>query len=787
MHSHEKERAELVFPSERLRVHLTLSLLVLASLAVIAPAGAQGSEGHLPVWEVGLRWSYMVDHDVDYQIGEDFEVDHIKENWTRVVDSVVGVGGEDHYKVWESRRGTMTGVVRYQTLQFAVSAQATGLGWTLVRARDMALVDQTFNLTFTAQLPLGLGTLRGGFDNVTTFDPPMPMLEFPIPPTTWNVRSTINTTSELYVSSPFVASDWYNTSELWDINVTATGPASLTVPAGTYEAFAVHEMGTRSNATDTWPVDRKWYYADRALNTVRTFEGHELVWTSAVYVPPNRPPEGPAGPVELTMEEDGTLEIDLAGHFSDPDGDELHFTFHLVGPSASNATLEGVGANFTLRPAADWNGMLQLRASASDPSGQTVNGTFNVEVTPVNDPPHSVGKMPRARVEEDTPEQGVYDLSQYFGDVDGDPLAYSVVVDQGADVVVNGTMLDIFPWQDYVGFIQVQVTAADPSSEIALQVAIVDVGQVNDPPTIVNSGGPARVHEGEEGTFWVEAEDLESETFGYTWYVNGSEVFGHDEPTLVFAPLDEGGSVVNITVVVSDGWNASDTASWDVTVLDSPVIVSTEPMSLTELYAYVGDTIMFSVEVRDADTPDPSIRWTWNGDLVGTGPQLPMRFGAVDVGVGMMFVNVSDGVGTDLESWMVTVSVLDLPPTVSIVAPADGSTFKVGDVLTFRAEVDDEDVASLEVRWSVDGSPVGSGTEVSYQAAREGVLSVEVVVSDGVHDVNATVSVEVEAVDEGDGGDDEASWAGWLVIALVLGALVVMVALVLRRRPGPPD
>ena len=773
-------------PARRLSAILTLSLLVLASLGVVPPAGAAGDGGHLPLWEEGYTWSYVVDHDVDYQIGEDFTVNHITENWTRVVDSIVDRGGEDHYRVWESRRGTLSGTVTYQTLQFQVSAQATGLGWTMVRARDMAMVDQTFNLTFNANLPLGM-KLRGGFDNVTTYDPPMPMLEFPIPASKWNVRSTINTTSELYLSSPYTANEWFNSSELWDINVSATGPASLTVPAGTYDSFTIHENGTRSNATNTFPVDRKWYYADMALNAVRTFEGHELVWTNAVYVPPNHPPEGPSGPVELTMEEDGTLAIDLADHFSDPDGDELHFTSQLVGDSVANATLSGIGANWTLEPAADWNGMLQLKASAADPFGQKVNGTFNVEVTPVNDPPHSVGKMPRARVDEDTPAYGVYDLSLYFDDVDGDPLVFSVVVDQGADVVVNGTMMDLSPWQDYVGFIQVQVTATDPSSEIALQVAIVDVGQVNDPPTIVNSGGPARVHEGEEGTFWVEAEDLESETIGYVWYVNGSEVFGHDEPSLVFAPVDEGGSVVNITVVVSDGWNASDTTSWDVTVLDSPVIISIEPKNRIEISAYVGDTLTFSVEVRDADTPDPEIHWEWNGVLVGTGDELPMLFGAVDEGGNSLVVKVSDGVGSDLESWVVNVAVLDLPPTVTIVSPVNGSTFKVGEVLTLEAEVDDEDLASLEVRWSVDGSPVGSGTEISYQAAREGTLEVEVTVSDGVHDVNATVSVTVEAEEEGSGGGDGGSWTGWLVIALVLAALVVMLVLVLRKRPGPQD
>ncbi|UCC93948.1 MAG: hypothetical protein JSW25_04590, partial [Thermoplasmata archaeon] len=222
---------------------------------------------------------------MDYDVGDTIHINHIQENWTRTIFKVLDVEGEKQYKVLESRRGTLSGTVTYG-ITYGVTATAWGSGWTYFRASDMAVINQSFNLTFTGDLPLGLGKFTGGFDNFTTYDPPMPMMEFPIPSTQWSVRSTINTTTEFYILVPTQESSWYNTSEVWDLNVTATGPTSMTVPAGTYDAFNIHETGTRSNATETWPVNRRWYYADEALNYIRTFEGHELVWTDAVYVPP---------------------------------------------------------------------------------------------------------------------------------------------------------------------------------------------------------------------------------------------------------------------------------------------------------------------------------------------------------------------------------------------------------------------------------------------------------------------------------------------------------------------
>ncbi|NIP36504.1 MAG: hypothetical protein GWN18_16225, partial [Thermoplasmata archaeon] len=532
-----------------------------------APAAAEPLQGHLPAWEDGYGWSYEVDHDVDYDLGF-IQVNHIQENWTRTVDQVLDIEGEKHYRVFESRRGTLRGTITYG-VTFPVTATASGTGWTLVRASDMALVNQTFTLTFSGDLPLGQGKFTGGFDNVTTYDPPMPMLEFPIPEEQWNVRSTVNITTEFFILAPITNSTWYNTSEVWDLNVTATGPSQMTVPAGTYDAFTVHETGTRSNDTDTWPVDRRWHYADEALNVVRTYEGHELVWTDAVYVPPNSPPVGPAGPVELSTDEDVPLTLDLSEHFSDPDGDALTYDIQLVEGSLANATLSGSSGAWTVTASANWSGTLHLQASAADPFGQRAYGDFVVTVDPVNDAPEVIWQPHNLATEEDTPLRAAHDLSEVFSDEDGDVLTFTVNSTQGVTAFLNGTLVDLFPELDWTGKATIVLEASDPSGENASTYFELLVGEVNDPPVIVSSGGPARLHETEEGTFWVLAVDTDSDELEYTWSVGGLAVVGVDGPSFTYAPGDLTVSTVTIAVTVEDEWNAKAELSWEVIIMDS--------------------------------------------------------------------------------------------------------------------------------------------------------------------------------------------------------------------------
>ena len=773
-------RASILRPT----LYILAILLILTWMTPATPAAAEQIEGHLPVWEEGFGWSYLVDHDVDFDIGEFIQVNHIKENWTRTLYRVLDVDGQKVYKVLEERKGTFQGTVYYEGIPFSVSASAFGSGWTLVRASDIAVINQSFNLTFSGNLPYGLGKFSGGFTNVSTYDPPMPMLEFPIPATKWDVRSTVNITTEFFILTPTQDSSWYNTSEVWDLDVTATGPASMTVPAGTYNAFTIHETGTRANATDSWPVDRKWYYADEAVNVIKTFEGHELVWTDAVYTPPNLPPVGPAGTVTLSTDEDSLLDIDLTQYFSDPDEDALTFSLSLVGASGGNASLTGTGALRTLSPSANWSGVLDLQATATDPFGQKAMGDLVVTVAAVNDPPQVVWVPHDLVTEEDTPIMAAHDVAEVFDDVDGDPLTLSANSTEGVTVFMNGTLVDIVPDTDWTGRATITLGAMDPSSDEAFTSFVLMVGEVNDPPVITGSSGPARIHETEEGVFWVEAEDTDSDDLEFTWSVNGLVAGGVIGPTFTYAPGDLTVSQITIAVKVEDQWKAQATASWDVTIMDSPWIVSSRPTGAVS--ALVGDTVTFSIVFQDADTPEPNIRWTWNGDLVGSGEELPMMFGARDEGEGILRAVVDDGIGNDSEVWTVSVTAPHLSPTVTIVSPDVAETFKIGDTIHLSADVWDEDPANLTIQWSLENSPIGTGLNLDYEAVRVGMLNFSVSVSDRDHlTIERTFVIVKEVTDTDEPADETSSWRSlWIALVLFVIIIAAIIIVHLRRRPG---
>jgi hypothetical protein len=530
-------------------------------------------------------------------------------------------------------------------------------------------------------------------------------------------------------------------------------------------------------------VDRKWFYADEALNFIRTFEGHELVWTDAEYTPPNSPPLGPDGTVDLATDEDVPLDIDLAPHFTDPDGDALTFGLLLVGGSAGNATLEGTGPARTLTPVVNWSGVLDLQATVTDPFGQKATGDFRVTVRAVNDPPHVVWVPHNLATEEDMSLYNAHDASQVFDDVDGDALTLSANSTEGVTAFMNGTFVDLIPDPDWTGKAIIELIGTDPSGEVAIVFFDLLVGGVNDPPIIVSSGGPARIHETDSGEFWVQVEDKDSVDLEFTWTVEGSPMGGVDGPFFTYAPGDLTVSSVTVAVTVEDDWNAKATMSWDVAIMDSPTIVGSGPAS--PVFASVGDTVIFSIDVEDADTAEPDIRWLWNGDLVGSGEELPMLFGARDTGTGHLLVVVDDGVGNDTVEWDVNVTVPNKPPSVQIQRVADSGWPTVGVAVYLKAGLHDDDIQSLTITWTVDGSPEGYGPDLSYTPTDAGEVVVTVTVDDGEFTDSDSLTMDVRPAPDDDDDDGSAETGGlWIPLLLMVAIVVVMVLVYLRTRPG---
>jgi hypothetical protein len=751
------------------------------------PVVAADDEGILPEWLEGFSWSYDLDADMNYKLFDIVTVEHIRDNLTRTVYKVMTVGDETLYKVWEEHRGTLSGEVEWQTFKIPVTAQMIGSGWSYIRANDMALINHSLNMTFMASnIPI-IGSFSGGLDNYTTYDPPMPLMKYPVSTQTWRTRTTVNTTSELFMLYPFPGQTWDNSSEYWDLNSTASTLKKHTVPAGTYDAYEVTETGTVTTMAGTSPVQRSWFYADAAAAAIETWDGYQLAFTDAWYKIPNKPPIGPMDVVEMTTDEDLPLEIDLSLYFTDPEGDQLTYSLELLPGSDVNATLEGAGASRTLSPAANWTGVLQLSAVARDPQLASATGRIDVNVRPVNDAPIVVLSPWDITTDEDVPIRANFDLVDVFFDVDGDELTYTVDTTESVTAMVNGTYIDIVPYSDWWGSASVAVTAKDPGGETAFVQFQLFVTAVNDPPVIVGQHGPGAVHEASNGTFEVDVVDIDDEDLEYEWFLDRTKLTVTAQPSYNFYPLEVTGYQVTLAVTVTDDWGDFATTEWLVTILRSPRITAISPPDPVE--ALVGDTVTFTVEVEDADTPVPEISWTWRGSIIGTGSRLDLTYETDDVGEWSLELEVSDGVGIDERTWTVTVLVPNEPPEVTIFSPLDGQSYEMGDTVPLECDVTDEDLASVDVNWTVDGTPVGTGEVAEFLALYEGPVVIQVSVSDGEHRVTRTVTIEVHPPLKPHQQDEDNQLLAWTFLIVLLVLLVAGLTALwrVRMRDGPSD
>ncbi len=147
------------------------------------------------------------------------------------------------------------------------------------------------------------------------------------------------------------------------------------------------------------------------------------------------------------------VSVDLATHFSDPDGDALTYAVAtsdsaVVALALSGSVLGVVGRS---------QGVATVTATARDPGGLAAEHGFEVMVP--NRAPEALGGMAeRAMAAGDT---ATLDVSAYFADPDGDALEYTAASSDGgtATVSMHGDVLEIVAvrW----GAVTVTVTARD--------------------------------------------------------------------------------------------------------------------------------------------------------------------------------------------------------------------------------------------------------------------------------------------------------------------------------------
>ena len=268
-------------------------------------------------------------------------------------------------------------------------------------------------------------------------------------------------------------------------------------------------------------------------------------------VVPNRAPlaVGVISSLELAVGDSAV--VDVAGQFSDPDGQGLSYAVTLSDTSV--ARVSGAGSVFTVTAWA--KGMANVTVTATDPGGLEAVQSFAVTVP--NRPPEPVGSMPARTVE--VGETVTHELASYFRDPDGDPLVYTAAASDAtvAGVSVSGDTVAVAALAK--GGTTVSITATDPEGLAATQEFIVTVP--NRAPLAIGTAPADTVSVGETSTLDPSAyfRDPDGDSLAYTATASDAEVAGVSVSAgaVTVTAVAKGEATVTIMATDTEGLTAS--------------------------------------------------------------------------------------------------------------------------------------------------------------------------------------------------------------------------------------
>ena len=193
-----------------------------------------------------------------------------------------------------------------------------------------------------------------------------------------------------------------------------------------------------------------------------------------------------------------TASVNVAQHFTDPDGDALTYTARSSGTGTARVAVSGT--TVTLTPVAA--GTATVTVTARDPGGLSATQSIAVTVEDgggTNQPPRSTGSIP-AQTLTVGGRAGSVGVAPYFTDPDGEALTYSASSSRTGIVTaaVSGSTVTLTPVA--AGTATVTVTARDSGGLSATQSIAVTVqaaGGVNgftDDPLVPGSTPVRAVH-----------------------------------------------------------------------------------------------------------------------------------------------------------------------------------------------------------------------------------------------------------------------------------------------------
>jgi hypothetical protein len=470
----------------------------------------------------------------------------------------------------------------------------------------------------------------------------------------------------------------------------------------------------------------------------------------------------------------------------------------LLNTSSDNTTLipnanivlggSGTDRTVTITPALNQSGVATITITVDD-TELTTQTTFTVTVNAVDDAP-TISAIGGQSINEDaqtgnigftisdveTPA-GLLTVTRGSSNTTLLPVANIVLGGSGGSRTVNA-----IPAANQSGTSDITLTVSDGVNNVPM-VFQLTVLPVNDLPNVSTVADQTIDENNSTAALAVTVSDIEtpagsltlSGTSGNPTLVpNGNIVFGGSgaNRTVTVTPAANQNGVVIITLTLSDG-SGIDQSTFQLTVNnvdDPPTITSISNQTINE----DGQTGPLSFTIGDDETPATALTLTPVSNNLGLIPNGNVMVGGtgslrnVNIipllnqnGVATITLTVSDGGQTAQTAFLVTVSALDDPPTITPISDQvineDGTT----GILNFTIDDVDTGPGSLTLSKSSDNTTLvpdanivlgGSGANRTVQvtpvANLFGVANITITVSDGVDTDQITFQVTVNSVND---------------------------------------
>ncbi|MFM2611498.1 tandem-95 repeat protein [Vibrio campbellii] len=459
----------------------------------------------------------------------------------------------------------------------------------------------------------------------------------------------------------------------------------------------------------------------------------------------------------VVTDEDTPVTIDVLPNDTDVDGDTLSIVNASV--PADQGTVEIVDGKLVFTPAENFNGEATISYTVSDGALED-DAQASVTVNPLNDAP--VANDDNAVTDEDTPV--TINVLPNDTDIDGDTLSIvnaSVPADQGTVEIVDGKLV-FTPAENFNGEATISYTVSDGALEDEAQVSVT-VNPINDAP-VANDD---RAATDEDTPVTIDVLPNDTDVDGDTLTIVNASV-PVDQGTveivdgkLVFTPADNFNGEATISYTVSDG-ELEDSAEVSVTV--NPV--NDAPVANDDSAVTDEDTpITIDVLPNDTDV---------DGDtLTIVNASVPADQGTVEIvdgklvftpaenfnGEATISYTVSDGALEDSAEVSVTVNPInDAPVANDDSAATDEDTPVTIDVLPNDTDIDGDTLSIVNASVPADQGTVEivDGKLIFTPADNfNGEATISYMVSDGVLEDSAEVSVTVNPINDAPVANDD--------------------------------